>query len=134
MRSNSSGVTGMMGTSRISCSAIVSSFLRRLDISRVRPGTVSRRGMPALLMFVLLDIQRDLVVIGHLWIRISHARQVSEPGTGVQKTNHGIIAILFLELRDAALRVEQVPEHDRLCRAGLGAGRSDHAIRHAHIA
>src|SRR5205823_2529014 len=98
MRSNSAGVTGITGTSRISCSAIVSSFRCGFRISRMRARAVGWRGVAPRLMFVLLDVQRYFVIIGHLRIRIAHSGQVSQARPRIQKTEHAIIAILLLEL------------------------------------
>src|SRR3954463_6796219 len=76
MRSNSGGVTGMIGTSRISCSGIVSSFLRGFGISRMRTRAMSGCGVATRLVLVLLDVQRNFVVIGHLRIGIAYSSQI----------------------------------------------------------
>src|SRR5687768_7484645 len=60
-----------------------------------------------------------------LGIRVADSRQVRRPGARVEILEHAVVAFELFHLRDAALRVVEVAEHDRVGRAGGRAGGHD---------
>ena len=66
--------------------------------------------------------------LAQLRIQVPHRRQIRRPRPRVQLGQQRVVALLGLQLRDAAVRIVQVAEDDRLGRAGLLAGGLDLAV------
>src|SRR5260221_2178844 len=79
-------------------------------------------GRRAVLIREFLGTGRHGLVVRHFRVRVAHAGQIGQARLGEQKFEHGIVAVLLLQLGDAAGGVFHVPEGDRFGRAGLLAG------------
>src|SRR5262245_30200024 len=81
----------------------------------------------------LHEAVRLLVVVGHRWIRIPNPRGISGPRFCEQELEHRVVAVLCLQLRDAAVRIFRISEDNRLRRAGLLARGLDRAVSDFHV-
>src|SRR5690606_12484287 len=61
-------------------------------------------------------------------VRVAAPRQVRRPRPRAEVLEQPVVAQLRLQLHDAALRIVQIAEHDRVGRADLLAGRPDVAV------
>src|SRR5439155_18409519 len=64
------------------------------------------------LLFVFLQAQRDLCVIRHGRVRISHFGEIRQARLGQQELQHSVIAVQFLEFRNAAVLVFDIAENN----------------------
>src|SRR6188474_2085709 len=99
--------------------------LRRVTTARSVPwaGPVGLRvGTGLLQLHILLDVQRDLVVIRHARIRVANLGQIGRSRPSIQEAKHGVVAVLFLEFGNLAVRVHEIAENNRFSRASLLAG------------
>src|SRR5262249_39937918 len=63
-----------------------------------------------------------------LRIHVPHRRQIRRPRPGVELADERVVALFGFELRDAAARIVEVAEHDRVSRARLLTRRLDLAV------
>src|SRR5438132_9914274 len=66
--------------------------------------------------------------LAELRVHISHCRQIRRAWPRIQLAEQRVVARLRLELRDAAVRIVLIAEHNRVCRADLLAGGLDFAV------
>ena len=69
-----------------------------------------------------------LMPLFHLRIRIAHSARYVVRGRVFSSSSNRVVALLRLQLGDAAVRIVDIAEHDRFRRAGLLAGGDNFAV------
>ena len=70
----------------------------------------------------------DIALVTQLRVDVPDRREIRRPRPRVQLAEQRVVALLGLQLRDAARRIVQVAEDDRVGRAGLLARGLDLAV------